>query len=318
MSNAIFGVYFLGLMSLILSVVSGISVTNVLKKPYELEKMVKSQAKEISKTNQKNAAILKALPDLLFILDKNGVFLDYHKPQGMSTLRKPEEFLGKKIEDVMPDTYMQEVQGKLEEALKGSQLVEHEYSLDYPTGKRDFEARYVKCGLEEVLVIVRDVTQEKQASDQLKQSELRYRELVEQASDGIFLIDDQGIILDINASGLEMSGYDKSDVIGKSIDEFFIKEDDAMEQQPFQSLKQGEQIISTRKIKAKSGEVLTLEISAKVLKDNQIRGIARNVTERARIHPSDRRAKYQTQRNSLDAISWTSAELIFSEDSRVG
>ena len=65
-----------------------------------------------------------------------------------------------------------------------------------------------------IVDLERDVTQRKNAEDALHESEANYRNLIEQAADGIFLCNSQGNFVLVNSSGCELLGYPEGKLIG--------------------------------------------------------------------------------------------------------
>jgi len=72
----------------------------------------------------------------------------------------------------------------------------------------------------------------KKAEAALRESEKNYRELYEQAAEGIFLVDEKGIIYDINPNGVKMLGYTLEDIRGVHY-ETIVHPDD-LKAEPFQ------------------------------------------------------------------------------------
>ena len=122
-------------------------------------------------SNERNQAILRALPDLMFLQTKEGVYLDYYARDRNDLLVPPEAFLGKNIRDVMPRELAERVMdcaARLDDAVETQVL---EYSLMIADEERHFEARLVSAEGNNVLSIVRDVTESRRAADALRDSE---------------------------------------------------------------------------------------------------------------------------------------------------
>ena len=125
----------------------------------------------LRRTEARNTAILRAVPDLMFVLSLDGVYLDYHAPSPDALFVPPEEFLGKHMRDVLPPELAQGFAPKLEQAATGEGPVSFEYSLPIGGAERHFESRIVRCDNDTVMCIVRDVTANHQAGEQLHQAQ---------------------------------------------------------------------------------------------------------------------------------------------------
>lgn len=70
----------------------------------------------------------------------------------------------------------------------------------------------------------RDITQQKNAEDALRDSEEKYRTLIESAKDPISLYDENGIFLMSNRAGAHSMGKEPADLLGHSLRDFFPPE----------------------------------------------------------------------------------------------
>ncbi|OIQ58498.1 sporulation kinase E [Moorella thermoacetica] len=117
----------------------------------------------------------------------------------------------------------------------------------------------------------------------LRESEAKYRNLVEQASDGIFLADVQGRLVDVNPSGCALIGYTRNEVLKLSLQDLIPPEDLAAQPVHFDDIRDGKTILIKRRLRCKDGSVVPVEISAKVLDNGLLQGIVRDVTEHKRM-----------------------------------
>lgn len=110
----------------------------------------------------RNRAILRAMPDLMFVQDRHGTFVDFHTRDPHLLYASPETFLGKSIRDIMPPALADRFMTAIEQAHQTQEpvIVEYDLHVDEP---RHFEARIVPADSERVLSIVRDVTIAKRA-----------------------------------------------------------------------------------------------------------------------------------------------------------
>ena len=118
----------------------------------------------IGQLEARNSAILRALPDLMFVLRRDGTYLDYHARDRSELFVPPEQFLGKTMREVMPPELADRLMRALERAFVVHDTVVAEYSLMMGAMKH-FEARIVSIDDERALTIVRDMTQARRAQE---------------------------------------------------------------------------------------------------------------------------------------------------------
>lgn len=140
----------------------------------------KQTEKALLFSEAKNRALLNAIPDLMFRLNQDGVYLDYQAPKESDLAIPAEEVIGKKIYDTLPNELADQAKKCLHKALRTKQIQIMEYQLPHENEMRAFEARIVVSGKSEVLAIVRDITGRKRAVEALKRAhdelELRVKE----------------------------------------------------------------------------------------------------------------------------------------------
>lgn len=117
----------------------------------------------LRKSEAENCAILQALPDVMFQLSVDGLFLQYHAANDAILWRPPEEIINKSVYEVFPQESAEQIMSCIDNAVRTQQMQQYEYQLPYPEGSRYFEARLVKLNGDKVLVIVRDIGAQKTA-----------------------------------------------------------------------------------------------------------------------------------------------------------
>ena len=116
------------------------------------------------------------------------------------------------------------------------------------------------------------------SAEALRDSENRYRTLIEQASDGIFLSDSEGRYIEVNSAGCHLLGYTREEILKKTLHDLTS----VTITQPLRldELRAGKSLLSKREMIRKDGSLVPVEISAKQLSDGHFQGIVRDITER--------------------------------------
>ena len=113
-------------------------------------------------------------------------------------------------------------------------------------------------------------------------SERRERELIEQASDGIFIAGPDGRLTEVNDAGCRMLGRLPDEIVGRALTEFLPPEDTHRFGKMQARLLEGETDLGEWWLRRKDGVPLPVELSSKILPDGRWQGIARDVTDRHR------------------------------------
>jgi diguanylate cyclase (GGDEF)-like protein/PAS domain S-box-containing protein len=119
-----------------------------------------------------------------------------------------------------------------------------------------------------------------QAERALRESEIKYRELIEQASDGIFVTDRKGNYLLVNVRFCEMLGYGEGELLRLNAVDTYPEEERERVALRFADLGDIKTRVFERIMRRKDGTSFPAEVSVKFIGNDRHQGIARDVTER--------------------------------------
>ena len=105
-------------------------------------------------------AVVDALPELTFVLDKNGVYRDFVSADGINPFVSPDKFLGKCMTDVLPKEVAEPAIACIKRALETNEVQRLRYTLDTPDSRHPYEGRFVRFDGEHVILFVRDLVAE--------------------------------------------------------------------------------------------------------------------------------------------------------------
>lgn len=157
-----------------------------------------------------NQAIVSAIPDLLMRIRNDGTCQGFNPGRTTKMLNQDHFHVGVSIYDLTPFERAEERMHYVQQALATGELQVYEYALEIDNQVHYEEARLIPLTEEEVLVIIRDMTQRKQSEEALRHSEARNRALIAAMPDLLVRVSRDGTYRDIQGRN-RMSLYDGDD-----------------------------------------------------------------------------------------------------------
>jgi PAS domain S-box-containing protein len=259
---------------------------------YAMER--KRSEETLRKSEEYFKAIIQNSSDIILIVDKLGI-ITYASPSIEYFLGyAPDELIGKRILDLIASDDKPRAIADFGRALLTREVpTSNIFRIKHKDGTERTLEGIGKNLLDNPIVAgfvmnVRDVTEFKQAEKILRESEERYRTLVENANDLVYRMDDTGHITYVNPSGLRIIEYKKEELIGKDYSTLIRPDmrDDAIKFFGRQFVKGINNTYSEYPILTKEGnEVWLGQNTELVVKDGQVIGfqaVSRDITERKR------------------------------------
>jgi diguanylate cyclase (GGDEF)-like protein/PAS domain S-box-containing protein len=127
---------------------------------------------DLRTANARNAAVLQAIPDLLFEVDIDGRYLDYRSPRTDLLAAPPEAFLGRTLREVLPSAAAQVCMEALAEADRNGSATGKQFELQLPKGACWFELSVSRKATAagdrpHFIVLSRDITERKEAEQRI-------------------------------------------------------------------------------------------------------------------------------------------------------
>ena len=169
------------------------------------------------KNKQHLASIVTAIPDLIFLVDEKGKYLDVFAEGKEELLYKPKnEIIGKYVTDFFDQELSGQFIALIQKAIETQRLQTLEYDLYFRAEKEYFEARVMPTNIHEnghntVIVIVRDITEQKHKDDISKILETVF----EEATEGIIIEDAERNIIHVNPAMLRILNMKEETLLGE-------------------------------------------------------------------------------------------------------
>lgn len=178
------------------------------KKAFEI-----ASKNRLSPNQAKVKALLEAIPDMMFIQNSNGDFLDFYAPNPKKLLVLADQIIGKNMFDILPAYICEKFKVAQERTLTDKKVHLVEYSIERDDSVEYYEARIVPLNEKSVLTIVRDITEKITSEQQLN---IINRALAA-VGNGIIILDalkPEMPIIYCNQAFERITGYIKEDVYG--------------------------------------------------------------------------------------------------------
>ena len=271
---------------------------------FALDISERKKAEDALKANEETfRKLFEVAPDGMYLSDLEGNFIDGNTAAQEIVGYRKEELIGQSYLtlDMLPPDQLTRAIELLNENLNGNATGPDELTLKRKDGEPvTVEIMTIPVTLQNqkaILGIARDISERKKAAAALKESEEKYRNILESIDDGYYEVDLAGNFTFFNDSMSRILAYPKEQMLGMNNREFMDEENAKMIFKAFNKVYRTG--ISTKaldwKLIRKDGSQCFVETVVSLITDSSdqaigFRGIARDVTERIKLEEQLRQA----------------------------
>jgi len=174
-------------------------------------------ADALQASEERNRGLIRAIPDQIFVNQRDGRFLDVQAGNEALLLHPADFLMNRTVVELLPPEVATLFIHAIGRALDSGQMQEFQYALEIRGQDLDFEARLVATGDDTVISLVRDITGRKRTEMALQESEERYRTAFKTSRESINISRlKDGCYLDVNDEFTRLTGWTKEEAIGKT------------------------------------------------------------------------------------------------------
>jgi len=188
----------------------------------------KDTLEAILKSEEKNKALLAAIPDLMLTIDRNGKFIDCRPWNEFDSITLPDNFLNKAVGEVLSGEAAKKYLFHASRAMETKETQVFEYPIHFEGAVREFETRAVPKGDDRVLTIVRDITEQKESARALVREKDFVATILDTTSALVVVRDTLGRIIRFNRACERATGYASHEVEKKFLWDFLLKPKDVV------------------------------------------------------------------------------------------
>jgi diguanylate cyclase (GGDEF)-like protein/PAS domain S-box-containing protein len=190
-----------------------------------IESKLQIQSKELNEANDLLRAVYESNRDIQFVLDSDGVIIRYEVHDDKDLYLPPDEFIGKKMHEVLPIRVAEQFKDAFDEAISSNSLVSFDYTLPMPSGDCKYNARLICIEDKRIAVTARDITTEKEnelaliqatKSAQKVNDELVFQKHALDQHAIVSIADIAGNITYVNDKFCAISGYAREELLGNN------------------------------------------------------------------------------------------------------
>lgn len=172
------------------------------------------EALEALKKSEENLRItLRTIPDLLFKIDRNGVYTDFLSEHNDSNNTPPTRIIGSSLNDFFPNDVSKKIRDAILRCLETRELQTIEYPILTNGKLQFFESRMVAADMDQVFCLARDITDRKKAEEKINM----LAQTITNVRECISITNSENKIIYVNPAFLKAYGYSEDEIIGKHI-----------------------------------------------------------------------------------------------------
>ncbi|MFO7868757.1 MAG: PAS domain S-box protein [Bacteroidales bacterium] len=173
---------------------------------------------ELRQSEERKSSLIQSMNDLIFVLNTDLVFEEYHQPEEDILYISSDYFLGKSFDEInFPEPSYSEIRKKLLDCLRTEEPHQIYYYLDFSNRRRWFDMRITilyntEGKVSGITCVARDVTDQKEFEETLH----KLKTAMEQSPVTVVITDKEGAIEYVNPAFSKKTGYSFDEVIGEN------------------------------------------------------------------------------------------------------
>jgi PAS domain S-box-containing protein len=242
--------------------------------------------RELRRSEARFRSIVQALPDFIFRIDDRMRFTDVQAAHPGHLSATPEQFIGRTPAEVLSPDAAALAERHFAAAFASGTLQVFDFTLDIRGDIRDYESRLVPCADRELLAIVRDVTEAREAERELRRSEARYAAVVNDQTEMICRFSADSVLTFVNDAYCRFFGKTEEELRGNMFMPLIPQEDHDLVFRMLSSLNSAQpHLVYEHRVFNAKGEVRWVEWSDRAIMDDhggilEYQSVGRDVTER--------------------------------------
>ncbi|MBP7652054.1 PAS domain S-box protein [Candidatus Dependentiae bacterium] len=248
---------------------------------------------EFSSIEEKYNLIINNISDYIYIVDRNFKVLEINDSAAALWGKKRCTIINKSLDELFPPEISSRYKSTLTGIFKNGEPVFTESKMIVCGREYHIDAHLnpIKNNKGEIIGVIgvsRDYTKQKLFEIQLKESEYKYRSLIETTNTGFLILDNYGNVIDANQEYVRLTGYKKlDDIKGRNVIEWTADYDvERNNQEVIKCLKNG--YVKDLRIDYvdEKGIITSVEINAKVIRTDKslrILSLCRDITDRKEL-----------------------------------
>ncbi len=280
-----------------------------------LQDRLKLATETLRESEERYRILVETLTDAVFKIDTEGNFTYLNPIFSKMTGWPIKDVVGHPFSAFLAPEYRQSTTDRFRRGLEGDVIPPYEVDFLLPDGGRlsvelNVTTMFGSDGRTIGRIgVARDVGPRKEADRALRESEERFRSVVEHSHDGIMIVDDAFRFLYVNEQLSTMLGYEPEEIIGHEFGDFLDEGSRQLVSRRYQDRQKGHDVPSRYEfdIVRKDGTRRQVEISSTIITDQsgRARTVAQllDITDRKRIEQEKHRLETQLiQAQKLEAV----------------
>jgi len=184
---------------------------------------------EARRQARRSEAMLKAMPDLMFAVGRDGTIRDFFAPAGALLAVPSEQVVGTNIRDLFSPEEAERHLALYQACRDSGNVQTDSYELQIDGERYLYELRIARQDEDQILAIVRDITERDRSEHRLRHVTALYEHLFESSPVAVLVVDSDDRILKSNAAFTKLFGYTAQEALGSTANDLLVPEERRLE-----------------------------------------------------------------------------------------